>query len=71
MENYTDKYSRVRVNYTTGLPVNIIDNLKTASIKTGERITNLVEKALEEYFANHNLLATASETGERSSEKGA
>ena len=55
MDKTIEKYANVRVNYTTRLPLGMIDKLKISAATNGEKATYIIENALKEYFENHNI----------------
>ena len=55
MDKTANRYSRLRINFTTSLPLDVIDDLKTVAVKKGEKITTIVEQAVKEYFVNHDV----------------
>ena len=57
MERKIIKDNRIKVNYTTSLPVELIDDMKRVSVTIGKKMTSIIEDSIKEYFANHNLLA--------------
>jgi len=56
MDKNVERYCRVRINFAVGLPLPVIDNIKSAAYKSKITIRELVENALLEYFIKHDLL---------------
>jgi len=57
LEKNIDKYANVKINYTTRLPLYMVDKLRMSAATGGEKATYIIENALKEYFKNHNIFS--------------
>ena len=58
----TEKEYRTPLNST--IPISMAENIRNISKNTGQRINFMVEKALEDFIAKHNMLAESNKPAE-------
>ena len=56
-----------KIYYSAKISVDVIERLKKASKRSGFKINSMVEKSINEFIDNHNLLADIGEPTGRDS----